>query len=81
MTIVQWSYDETTRVIEGVRGSDFACCLVLSYPEYAWRFAHVTVGDHMRTIFSRPTRMGTSEELQELIEDELARPRDADDDG
>jgi len=72
MAKVQWSFDETTRIIEGVRGSDFACRLVLSYPEYGWRFAHVTVGDHMRAISSRPTRIGTSEELQEMIEDQLA---------
>ena len=69
MSRILWSHDTFTGVHEGVEGICFAVCLV---PALFGRYSvHVTVGNEMRELFSRPARWGTLSEMKELVEDVL----------
>jgi hypothetical protein len=75
MSTVQWLYDTSTGVYEGVKGSHFAVRLVPA--PYSWYSVHVTVGDRMRELFSKPIRWGTLGEMKKMLEDALPTASDA----
>jgi hypothetical protein len=74
MSTINWSYDTSTGVYEGVKGSRLAVRLVPAV--YGWYSAHVTVGERMRELFSRPVRWGTLGEMKEMLEDANGRQPD-----